>query len=401
MLPLALSSYTTDWLDLLVRWLHVIAGIAWIGSSFYFIALDNHLHLPEQARDAGEGVGGEAWEIHGGGFYHVLKYKVAPPKLPEPLLWFKWEAYTTWLSGFALLIVLYYVHAGSNLVDRSVADLSSGQAVLISVGLLVGGWILYDILCRTVGQRSELLLAVAILGIAVAAAYGSSRLFAPRAAYLQVGSMLGTMMAANVFFVIIPAHWELVRAKKAGREPDPLPGLRAKQRSVHNNYLTLPVVFTMISNHFPITYGHSRSWLILVALMVIGAWVRHFFNLRHVGVTAWWIPVTAAAGIALVAVLIRPASAPSVGVTPGKPATGSAQAGRGVFASAGCAACHTLRRAGAKGTVGPNLDAVKPSRELVVDRVTNGQGVMPSFKGKLSPQQIEDGAGYVSSVAGK
>jgi uncharacterized membrane protein len=298
--------YANEWLDLLLRWLHVIAGIAWIGASFYFIALDNHLLPPKDPGDARRGIGGEAWEIHGGGFYHVQKYRVAPSQLPEPLYWFKWEAYTTWLSGFALLVVLYYVNADTYLIDKSVADLSQATAIAISVGLLAASWIVYDVLCRLL--RREALLAVALLGLTTLAAWGTSELFSGRAEYIQVGAMLGTMMAGNVFLVIIPAHWELVRAKQAGREPDPAPGIRAKERSVHNNYLTLPVVFTMISNHFPSTYGHSYSWLVLVALMVIGAWVRHFFNLRHAGRTVWAIPVTAALAISGLAVAIRPQS---------------------------------------------------------------------------------------------
>ncbi len=299
-----MDAYANEWLDLLVRWLHVVAAIAWIGSSFYFIALDNHLRPPKDEADAEGGVGGEAWEIHGGGFYQVQKYRVAPKTLPEPLYWFKWEAYTTWLSGFALLIVLYYFNANTYLIDKSVADLRPWQAIAISVALLVAAWLVYDGLCRVI--PNDVALAAVLLVLVTLAAWGVSHLFSGRAEYIQIGAMLGTMMAGNVFFVIIPAHWELIRAKQAGREPSAAAGLRAKQRSVHNNYLTLPVVFTMISNHFPITYGHSYSWLILVALLVIGAWVRHFFNLRHTGRTAWWIPVTAALAIAAVAVAIRP-----------------------------------------------------------------------------------------------
>ena len=299
-----MDPYANEWLDLLVRWLHVVAAIAWIGSSFYFIALDNHLRPPEDEADAERGVGGEAWEIHGGGFYQVQKYRLAPRTLPEPLHWFKWEAYSTWLSGFALLIVLYYVNADTYLIDKSVADLRPWQAIAISVALLVVAWLVYDGLCRLI--RNELALAAVLLALVTLAAWGVSRLFSGRAEYIQIGAMLGTMMAGNVFFVIIPAHWDLVRARQAGREPDAAAALRAKERSVHNNYLTLPVVFTMISNHFPITYGHTYSWLILVALLLIGAWVRHFFNLRHTGRTAWWIPVTAALAIAVVAIAIRP-----------------------------------------------------------------------------------------------
>ena len=299
-----MDPYANQWVQFLARWLHVVAGIAWIGASFYFIALDNHLRPPADPKDTKRGVGGEAWEIHGGGFYQVLKFRLAPGRLPEPLHWFKWEAYTTWLSGFALMIFLYYFNADTYLIDKSVADLSDAAAIGISIGLLAVAWVVYDALCRLL--RNELVLAAAVLGLTTLAAWGASELFSGRASYVQVGSMLGTIMAGNVFFVIIPAHWGLIRAKEAGREPDPAPALRAKQRSVHNNYLTLPVVFAMLSNHFPATYGHSWSWLVLVALMTIGAWIRHFFNLRHAGRTVWWIPVTAALGIAVVAVAIRP-----------------------------------------------------------------------------------------------
>ena len=333
---LALDAYTTDWLNLLTRWLHVIAAIVWIGSSFYFIALDNHLRPPKDQRDVEDGVGGEAWEIHGGGFYDIKKYLVAPRVLPETLHWFKWEAYTTWLSGFALMIVLYYLNADTYLIDKSVADLSSGEAIAISVGLLAASWIVYDLLCRLLAAR-PLVLAAALLVLITLAAWGISHLFSARATYLQVGAMIGTMMVGNVFFVIIPAHWELVRAKQAGREPDPAANERAKLRSVHNNYLTLPVVFTMISNHFPFTYGHSYNWLILVALLVIGAWVRHFFNLRHLGRTVWWIPISAAIAIAVLAILIRPQNESAAGT----PAVPFAQVQRVIDQR--CTACHSQR----------------------------------------------------------
>ncbi|MDX6370697.1 MAG: hypothetical protein QOG93_2199 [Gaiellaceae bacterium] len=333
-MTLAIDAYLTGWLNLLIRWLHVIAGIAWIGSSFYFIALDNHLRPPAEARDAEDGVGGETWEIHGGGFYNIKKYLVAPRVLPETLHWFKWEAYTTWLSGFALMVVLYYLNADTYLIDKSVADLSTGEAVAISIGLLAAAWIVYDLLCRVLASR-PFLLAALLLALITVAAWGVGQLFSPRALYLQVGAMIGTMMVGNVFFVIIPAHWELVRAKEAGREPDPAANARAKLRSVHNNYLTLPVVFTMLSNHFPFTYGHSYAWLILIVLLVIGAWIRHFFNLRHMGRTVWWIPVSAAVAIAVLAILIRPQSQ-SVAGTPAVP---FAQV-RGIVAER-CSACHS------------------------------------------------------------
>ena len=320
-----MDPYANEWLQFLARWLHVMAGIVWIGTSFYFVALDNHL------RDD------ESWEVHGGGFYRVQKYVPAPPRLPDVLHWFKWEAYTTWLSGFALLVFLYYFNASTFLVEPD-GPLGTGWAIVVSIALLPVAWVVYDRLCRHV--RSELQLAAAVLALTTLAAWGCSALFAPRASYLQVGSMLGTIMVANVFFVIIPAHRELVRAKEEYRDPDPAPGLEAKRRSVHNNYLTLPVVFAMLSNHFPSAYGHSYGWLVLVALMAIGAWIRHFFNLRHAGRTVWWIPLTAALGIAAVAVAIRPTGdSGGAAAAPGTKVVSFARAR--AIVTARCVPCHS------------------------------------------------------------
>jgi uncharacterized membrane protein len=333
---LALSDYWWGWGNLLFRWLHVVAAIAWIGSSFYFIALDNHLRPPEDERDTRRGVGGEVWEIHGGGFYRIEKFRVAPPVLPEPLYWFKWEAYTTWLSGFALFVVVYFSHPQTFLVDPSVAKLSSWEAIVIAVGGLALAWVVYDVACRLLGSN-ERAIAVVVIGGVVLAAYGSSLLFQPRAAYLEVGAMLGTIMAANVFFVIIPAHRELVRAKETGREPDPRWNYLGKQRSVHNNYFTLPVVFAMLSNHFPFTYGHAHAWVILICLMAIGAWTRHFFNLRHRGRNAWWILATSAAAIAGLAIWLRPSTTAAEASGPAPPFA-QVQA----VIDARCAPCHSL-----------------------------------------------------------
>ena len=301
---LALSDYWWDWGNLLFRWLHVIAGMAWIGASFYFIALDNHLEPPRDPLDARRGVAGEAWEIHGGGFYRVEKFALAPARLPEPLHWFKWEAYTTWLSGFALIIVVYYSHATSYLIDPAVADLSAWEAVALSIAGIVLSWLVYDGLCRAFAN-DEGLLAVLVFAFICLSAWAAWNLFAPRAAYLQVGAMIGTMMVGNVFFVIIPNHWKLVRAKEAGEEPDPRWNREGKTRSVHNNYLTLPVVFAMLSNHASFTYGHEQGWLVLVALMALGALTRHYFNLRHRGTNAWPILGLAAAGVLALALVIR------------------------------------------------------------------------------------------------
>jgi uncharacterized membrane protein len=297
--------YVIEWLNLLVRLLHVVAAIAWIGASFYFIALDYTLRPPKDERDLERGVGGETWEIHGGGFYRVEKFRLAPATLPERLTWFKWEAYTTWLSGFVLLVVLYYLNPDAYLIDRAVADLEPMVAIGVSIGMLVVGWLVYDGLCRLLEGRDRL-LALILAAVVIGVAYGASQVFSGRAVYIQVGAMLGTWMAANVFFVIIPGHWDLVRAKHAGQEPDPRPALRGKQRSVHNNYLTLPAIFAMLSNHFPMTYGHQYGWLILVAILGILVAVRHFFNLRHQGRTVWAIPVAAAVAMAGVAIAIAP-----------------------------------------------------------------------------------------------
>jgi len=393
-LPLALSDAARDWLDLGLRWLHVIAAMAWIGTSFYFVLLDQSLRPPKDGTDAAAGVGGELWEVHGGGFYHVQKYVVAPRVLPDHLAWFKWEAYTTWLSGFALMLVLYYLEASSALVKPG-DDLDPWLAVAISIALLGAAWLVYDGLNRVVTD-GRVLWPVLFVLVALSA-WGSAELFSPRAAWLQVGAMIGTVMAANVFFDIIPAQRELVRAKEAGRAPDPKPGIQAKQRSVQNNYLTLPVLLTMLAGHFPFAYGADHAWLVLVALMAIGAWARLFFNLRHTGRTHWWMPVAGAAAFLLVAVLVERSD--DTAAQP--PATADVARGKALFASAGCGACHTLADAGATGIVGPSLDAAKPSADLVTARVTNGLGVMPSFAGKLSPQEIADVAAYVSGAAGK
>ena len=300
----ALSDYWWSWGNVLFRWLHVIAAMAWIGASFYFIALDNHLEPPKDPRDADRGIGGEAWEIHGGGFYRVEKFRVAPERLPEPLHWFKWEAYTTWLSGFALFIAVYYSHASSYLIDTSVANLRPWEAIAISIAGLAVAWVVYDGLCRTFPNDEGVLALLVFAGICLAA-WGSWNLFSGRAAFLQVGAMVGTMMVGNVFFVIIPNHWKLVRAKEAGKEPDPRWNREGKTRSVHNNYLTLPVVFAMLSNHFTYLYGHADGWIVLVAMMAIGALTRHYFNLRHRGLSVWPILGLAAAGVVAVALIIR------------------------------------------------------------------------------------------------
>ena len=311
-----MDPYLRDVLDVLLRMLHVIAGIAWIGASFYFVRLDLALRAPKRQEDADAGVAGEFWGVHGGGLYHSQKYRLAPAEMPEPLHWFKWEAYTTWLSGFALFVVLYYFDADVRLVDTSIADLEEWQAIALSVGGIALAWVAYDVLCRTVGQRSQAALAVIGVALVAVAAWGAGELFAPRAAYLQVGVMLGTIMAANVLFVIIPAHRKLVAAMEAGREPDPAPLLEAKNRSVHNNYLTLPVLFTMLAGHFAFVFGADEAWLVFVAIAVLTALIRVFFNRWHAGQRVWWIPAVAAVGVVALAFWLQPEDSSSTVTTP-------------------------------------------------------------------------------------
>jgi uncharacterized membrane protein len=347
------AEYLRDVADVLLRFLHVVAGIAWIGASFYFIRLDLGLREPEEPKD---GVAGEYWGVHGGGFYHSQKYKVAPPTLPEHLHWFKWEAYTTWLSGFALLVVLYWLDADARLVDPSVADLAGWEAAALSGAGLLLAWLAYDAACRAL--RDERAVAAFVTVLVVVSAWAAGELFAARAAYLQVGAMLGTIMAANVFVTIIPAHWELVRAKQQGREPDPEPGIRAKQRSVHNNYLTLPVVFTMLAGHFPLTFGADHAWLLLLAIFALVAGIRHFFNLWHRGRRAWWIPAAAAVGAAVLVVLLAPDDAPA-------PAAGAAISDDAalLIATSRCQPCHV----GAAAPNGVAFETVEDLRARAAD----------------------------------
>jgi uncharacterized membrane protein len=290
-----MDAYLLDYLSLLVRWLHVIAGIAWIGSSFYFIWLDNTIEPPAPGSDnARKGVGGELWAVHGGGFYNPQKYLVAPATLPEKLHWFKWEAYTTWLSGTALLVLVYWMKAGAMMVDGNVRVLTPLQAVGIGAGSMVGSWIVYDVLCKSPLGRRDGLLGLVVFGFITALAWGLAHTLGGRAAFIQVGAAIGSIMAGNVFHVIIPGQKRMVAAMQAGSAPNPLDGQRAKQRSVHNNYFTLPVIFIMVSNHYASTYSHPHNWAVLTLIMAAGVSIRHFFNRKHKGVYAWQYPALGA-----------------------------------------------------------------------------------------------------------
>jgi uncharacterized membrane protein len=302
-----MADHLIDVLGMLVRWLHVVAGIAWVGSSFYFIWLDDSLDPPpEGSEEQRKGVTGELWAVHGGGFYNPQKYAVAPASLPEKLHWFKWEAYTTWLSGTALLVIVYWMRAQAMMVDPSVASLTTAQAVLIGAGSMVVSWFVYDLLCRSPLGRHNGILAVVVFALLTLLGWELTHLLGGRAAFIHVGTSIGTIMAANVFFVIIPGQRRMVDAMRAGGRPNPLDGARGKQRSVHNNYFTLPIIFLMISNHYASTYSHPQAWAILALMMGAGVLIRHFFNKRHKGVFAWPYLAVAAVLLAVVAVWTAP-----------------------------------------------------------------------------------------------
>ena len=302
-----MTDFLIDYATFLVRWLHVIAAIAWIGASFYFVWLDNHLEPTDTPDD---GLAGQLWAIHGGGFYNNRKFRGAPPEAPKHLHWFKWEAYWTWISGFSLLVLVYYTHPAEYLTAAN-GPLSSAAAIAVSIGFLLAAWLVYDALCRSpLGSRG---LPLTIVGVAVIVIWhwAMLHLFGNRGAYIQIGAMLGTCMAANVLMVIIPGQKRMVRALLAGAPPDLAAGLRGKQRSVHNNYLTLPVVALMLSSHAPATYNNSRSWLILAAIVVGGMLVRHFVNVRHRGTLNWWLPAAVGAIIVAVGVYLAPDDTPA------------------------------------------------------------------------------------------
>jgi len=287
-----------EWAEMALRWLHVVAGIAWIGSSFYFIALDLSL---KQRAGLPEGAGGEAWQVHGGGFYNMVKYLVAPARMPDELTWFKWEAYTTWLSGMALLALVYYLQAELFMIDAAVMALAPWLAVTISLAGLALGWIAYDLLCRSPLGRDDTALALVGFVFLVALSWLFTLLFSGRGMVMQMGALIGTMMVANVFLVIIPNQRKVVADLIAGRQPDPKLGVQAKQRSLHNNYLTLPVIFTMIANHYPLAFASRWNWVILAIVLVIGALIRHFFNVKHRGGRApWWTWAASGAGLAAI-----------------------------------------------------------------------------------------------------
>jgi uncharacterized membrane protein len=356
-----------EWASLMIRWLHLAAGIAWIGTSFYFIWLD--LSLRSRSSLA-KGVLGESWSVHGGGFYHVQKYAVAPEEMPAELHWFKYEAYFTWLSGFALLVVVYYFGATSYLIDPARADLAPSEAIGASLGFLIGSWLIYEALCRSPIGRSTPALAVSVLLLILASAFLLTQIFSDRAAFLHVGALIGTIMSANVFVVIIPNQKKVVADLVAGRTPDPALGAQAKQRSLHNNYLTLPVLLLMVSAHYPMLFsgGVHWGWLVIAFIVVAGGVIRHFFNTHHAGgrgiVLAWQWPVAVLLALGLIFFIA------SRGPALSKENVSDNRALE--IVTTHCAGCHapqpinTAFSAPPGGVVLDNLDAVRRHSEQVI-----------------------------------
>ncbi len=333
-----MSAYIIDWLNLLLRWGHLITGIAWIGASFHFIWLDNSLEEPSEENKK-RGFGGQLSSIHAGGFYEMCKYQLAPPIMPNTLHWSKWEAYTTWITGFLLFSLMYYFGASAYLIDPSKMTLSPALGITISLGFLAGGWLIYDLLCKSPLAKNGWFLAAVLLGFITLSAWALDQIFSDRAAYIHIGALIGTCMAANVFFVIMPGQRALVAAVTKGEAPDPKYAKASKLRSIHNNYLTLPVLFLMISNHYPMTYGHPYAWAVLLAILLIGAWARHFFNLRHKGTVKPEILISAAVAIVVLAWAIAPKAKPQPAVAPAIKAEVTTETALKIVQTR-CATCH-------------------------------------------------------------
>jgi uncharacterized membrane protein len=386
--PDAVELVLSEWVSAILRWLHVIAGIAWIGSSFYFIHLDLSLRprlgLPN-------GVKGDEWQVHGGGFYHMMKYLVAPAQMPDSLTWFKWEAYTTWLSGFSLLVLVYYLGADIFLIDKSVLNLTATQAASIAFVSLVVSWLAYEALCRSPLGRHEVAMAVVGYVYLVALTYGFTHVFSGLGAFTQIGALIGTIMVANVFVMIIPFQKKTVEAMLAGKEPDPAWGAIGKQRSVHNNYLTLPVVFLMLSNHYPLLFATRYNWLIVAIVLLIGPVIRHFYNSRHEGKgNPWWTWGVAAAGMAAIAWLS--AAGPASVTTGALPPTPKFKQVSNIIISR-CSMCHAAEPvwdgipAAPKGVMLDSDAQIRRHARLIEIFAVRSQAMPPGNITEMTPQE--------------
>ena len=374
-----MEGYILDWANMLLRWVHVITAIAWIGSSFYFVWLDNSLTKPTAPDLKEKGVDGELWAVHGGGFYNPQKYLTAPKQLPENLHWFYWESYSTWMSGFALLVVLYLFNASTFLIDKNVFDMSPGAAVGFAVSYLLIGWIVYDGICRLFNKNDRLVGILVAIYIA-AAAYVACHVFSGRAAFLLTGAMVATIMSANVLAWIIPGQRKVVAALKAGQPVDPIHGKRGKQRSVHNTYFTLPVLFAMLSNHYSMTYAHKYNWVVLILIMLSGVLIRQFFILKHKGkINVLW-PAAGVAALGVVAVMIAPQPRPAVAKADGEAAAAVSFAKVQEVMNARCVQCHAeqpkMMPTAAKGIKLETPEDIKAHAQLIYQQAVQ-QKAMP------------------------
>ena len=388
----------TEWLSAIVRWLHVIAGIAWIGSSFYFIHLDLSLKARENLPD---GVKGDAWQVHGGGFYQMIKFMVAPAKMPDELTWFKWEAYTTWLSGFALLVIVYYFNADLFLIDKSVLDMSAVQAALVAFLSLAAAWIAYEALCRSPLGKHEVALALVGYVFLVALTYAFTHVFSGRGAFTQIGALIGTIMVANVFVIIIPYQRKIVAALIAGKEPDPVWGALGKQRSLHNNYLTLPVVFLMLSNHYPLFFATQYNWLIVAIVLLIGPVIRHYFNSRHEGKEGpLWTWAVAAAGMLAIAWLSGTGAGIKMGALPA-PKFAAVQE----IITSRCSMCHAREPVWAgfviapKGVLLDNPEQIRLHANMIAINAVRSRAMPPGNVTEITPGERQVLAAWIAAGA--
>lgn len=391
-----------SWIGLALRWFHLMIGIMWIGTSVYFVWLDLSLRPPSRKEDKEVGVGGELWAVHAGGFYHNKKYLVAPPEMPEDLHWFKWEAYLTFISGFLLLCVVYYLKAKLYLIDDAKVHLEPAQAIFIGLCFILGGWILYDTLCKSPLGRDGRLFGVAWAGVLVAAAYALCHIFTGRGAFIHVGAMIGTVMAANVFAVIIPNQKKAVAALLKGEKPDPRLGQKAKQRSMHNNYMTLPVLLIMISNHYPMLYGVPHNWLILSGLCVASWPIREFFNLKDKGTLNYGYAAAGVAGYILVMLAAsRTFPAPSLGAAK----TVSPAEVRQIIRTH-CSGCHSDTpvhagiAAAPKGVMFDTMDEIRRySQEIEDQAVKSNTMPLGNETGMTAEERLRLGAGLAELKA--
>ena len=395
-----MSAIAWDWANFAIRWLHVITAITWIGESFYFIALD--LGLRKRA-DLPQGVGGEAWQVHGGGFYRIVKYLVAPAKLPDELTWFKWEAYTTWLSGFALMVIVYYLDAELFLVDKSVLDLTPWQAGLFSLASLLLAWLLYEAACRSGLASHELAFAIGGYLFLVGLTYAFTHVLSGRGAFNQIGAIIGTIMVANVFLTIIPNQKKIVAALLAGQSPDPKLGKAGKERSVHNNYLTLPVVVLMISNHYPLLFATRYNWLIVAIVLALGPIIRHFFNQRHAGrPSPWWVWV--AAGLGMIAIGLLSAAGPR-DIKTGSLRTPATFADVEEIILSRCSMCHAAEPVWAgivtapKGILLDSSDHIRRSARLIGRNAAWANAMPPGNVTKMTGEERAVLAAWIASEA--